>query len=319
MANSSSRNKYSVPLAIIGAVSLGYWSSQFFSSAKKKENKDETKIEERDTTIVVETDHAPIVSPFIPQNIQFAGQTIPLDKLGVREKLDRELVINCYWHSNTIFYMKRAGRWFPMIEKILKEHDLPNDFKYLAVIESGLDNVVSPSGAAGFWQFMKSTAKEYGLEVNRKVDERYHPEKATHAACKFLKEMYRHYDDWMLAAASFNMGRGALDNRLEEQKVDNYFDLLLNAETARYMYRIIAVKLIFENPAKYGFQLQNNDLYQPYATRVVNVEEDVENWVDFALEQESNYRNLKIMNPWLRSTSLHVNKGKTYDILLPEN
>lgn len=307
---------------IIGAMTVGYFAADFFISSTEKKTEDspeKNQSEEVETKEELPLTHAPIVSPHIPEKVTFAGSDIPLDKIGVREQLDRELVINCYWHSNTIFYMKRAGRWFPLIEKILKEQNIPEDFKYLALIESGLDNVVSPAGAAGFWQFMRGTGIDYGLEINSHVDERYHPEKATYAAGKYLHHAHQKYDDWILAAASYNMGKAGLSNRLEEQKVSSYFDLLLNSETARYVYRMIAIKLIFENPEQYGFMLENEDLYQPYNTRIVSVEEDIEDWVTFALEEQSNYKTLKLLNPWLRSKKLPVREGRTYQILLPKN
>ena len=312
--------KWWLPLTIIGALTVGYYASTFFSSSIKEKKQQEENIKEQveQKTPSDSNQHAPIVSPFIPEKMTFAETEIPLNITDVKEKLDRELVINCYWHSNTIFYLKRAARWFPLIEPILKEQNIPDDFKYLAVIESGLDNVVSPSGAAGYWQFMRGTALDYGLEVTSMVDERYHPEKATYAACKYLHHAHLKYEDWMLAAASYNMGKAALSNRLEEQKVDSYFDLLLNSETSRYVYRIIAVKLIFENPEKYGFQLKDDDLYQPYDTKTVTIDEDIDDLIDFALENKTNYKNLKILNPWLRSKKLNVRKGKKYQILIPK-
>lgn len=312
--------KWWLPLTIIGALTVGYFASTFFSSSTKEQTKEkETKEKNMEDTASSEnTQHAPIVSPFIPEKMTFANTEIPLGITDVKEKLDRELVINCYWHSNTIFYLKRAARWFPLIEPILKEQNIPDDFKYLAVIESGLDNVVSPSGAAGYWQFMRGTALDYGLEVTGLVDERYHPEKATYAACKYLHHAHLKYDDWMLAAASYNMGKAALSRRLEEQKVDSYFKLLLNSETSRYVYRIIAVKLIFEDPEKYGFQLEKDDLYQPYKSKTVTVNEDVDDLVEFAIKNGTNYKTLKILNPWLKGKKLNVRKGRTYDILIPK-
>lgn len=253
----------------------------------------------------------------MPENANFAGEVVPVENILVKESLDKELMSNTYWHSNTFFYIKRANRWFPLIEKILKEHGVPEDFKYLAVIESGLLNVTSPSGAKGYWQFMPQTAPGYNLEISKDVDERYHVEKATIAACKYLKEAHKKFDNWTLAAASYNMGKTGLMNRLQAQKVNNYYDLLLNAETARYVYRIVAVKYILLQPENYGFHVRNEDLYPPFQTYEVTVDSSVKNWVDFAIAQGTNYKTLKELNPWLISNSLDNPKTKTYMILLP--
>jgi len=253
----------------------------------------------------------------IPEDLALAGEAVPITQLDVREKLDRELIVNTYWHSNAMLIMKRAHRWFPVIEPILEEEGLPEDFKYLAVIESGLTNAVSPAGATGFWQFLKSTGRKYDMEVTEQVDERYHLEKATRGACAYLKSMHAKYGSWSLAAASYNMGPGALDKRLAEQKVDTYWDLLLNAETGRYVYRILAVKQLFANPADYGFVLDESDLYPTYQTVDVEVTSSIPNLADWALEQGINYKILKTLNPWLRAKSLTVSSGKSYVIQLP--
>lgn len=253
----------------------------------------------------------------IPEDLSLAGEAVPITQLDVREKLDRELIVNTYWHSNAMLIMKRAHRWFPVIEPILEEEGLPEDFKYLAVIESGLTNAVSPAGATGFWQFLKSTGRKYDMEVTEQVDERYHLEKATRGACAYLKSMHAKYSSWALAAASYNMGPGALDKRLAEQKVDTYWDLLLNAETGRYVYRILAVKQLFANPADYGFVLDESDLYPTYQTVDVEVTSSISNLADWALEQGINYKILKTLNPWLRAKSLTVSSGKSYVIQLP--
>ena len=253
----------------------------------------------------------------IPEELSLAGEAVPITQLDVREKLDRELIVNTYWHSNAMLIMKRAHRWFPVIEPILEEEGLPEDFKYLAVIESGLTNAVSPAGATGFWQFLKSTGRKYNMEVTEQVDERYHLEKATRGACAYLKSMHVKYGSWALAAASYNMGPGALDKRLAEQKVETYWDLLLNAETGRYVYRILAVKQLFANPADYGFILDESDLYPTYQTASEKVTSSIPNLADWALEQGINYKILKTLNPWLRAKSLTVSSGKSYAIQLP--
>ena len=190
-----------------------------------------------------------------PDNLNFAGEDIPLYSSEIWERFDNELLRNVYFQSNTLLYLKKANKFFPIIEPILKKHGIPDDFKYLAVIESGLENVVSPSGAAGFWQIMKKTAREYGLEVNDEIDERYNLEKSTIAACNYLNDAYKQFGNWTIAAASYNMGRGGINKRLKEQRVDNYYDLYLNSETARYIFRIIAIKEILQNPKKYGLSL----------------------------------------------------------------
>jgi len=245
----------------------------------------------------------------IPQKLDFAGEAVPLERLDIRESLDRELLINTYWQSQTSLFFKRANRIFPVIEPILKKNDIPDDFKYLALIESGFANVVSPSGATGFWQFIQSTAEKNGLIVNDEVDERYHLEKSTEAACKYLKNSYSIFKSWTLAAAAYNMGDIGLGNTIKTQKVNNYYDLLFNAETARYVFRILAVKTIFENPKKYGFNFEDSDLYPIVKTESVVVDSTVTDLAQFALDKGINYKILKEYNPWLRKPSL-INKGK---------
>jgi hypothetical protein len=258
-----------------------------------------------------------IFSLSTPDQLTFADEEIPLHILDVREKLDKELLINTYWQSQTLLFHKRAHRWFPVIEPILKSNGVPDDFKYLALIESGMENVVSPAGAAGFWQFLRDTGREYGLEINNEVDERYHVEKATEAACAYLKEAYEKYGSWSMAAASYNVGMRGLDRQIERQKTHNYYDLLLNPETARYTYRILAVKEILTKPAQYGFHYRPQDLYPVYETKTVSVNGPVADFADFAHEHGVNYKILKLLNPWLRENYLTNPRGKTYEIKLP--
>ena len=253
-----------------------------------------------------------------PSELSFCGQKVPMSKFGVREKLDRELLVNTYWHSNTFLSFKRANRYFPTIEKILMEEGVPDDFKYLALVESGLTNAVSPAGARGFWQFMTPTAKSYGLQVNSEVDERYHLEKATRAACAYLKNSFENYGDWALVAASYNMGVGGVNKQLKKQEVDTYWDLMLNEETGRYVYRILAVKEIMNNSEGYGFVVRPKDLYAPYETKEVEVSGPIGNWVSFATEQGTTYNVLKTLNPWIRNDQLKNSSGKTYKVALPE-
>lgn len=258
-----------------------------------------------------------VFSLTLPNELLFCGKKVPLERLDVRERLDRELLVNTYWQSNTLLAHKRASRWFPLIERILKEEGVPDDMKYIAVIESGLMNVISPAGATGYWQFMKETALGHGLEVNAEVDERYHVEKSTYAACKYLKNAYGKYNDWALAAASYNLGQGGVDKQLGRQKRDSYFDLLLNDETARYVYRILAMKEILRDPERYGFHLRKKDLYAPYRTRVAEVNGAVTDLADYAIAQGTDYKTLKLLNPWLRENRLTNREGRTYAVLLP--
>ncbi|MEI6764143.1 MAG: lytic transglycosylase domain-containing protein [Bacteroidota bacterium] len=254
----------------------------------------------------------------IPRSLDFSGEKVPVDKFYVRESLDRELLVNTYWHSNTLLMFKRAFRWFPVIEPILKTNGIPDDAKYIALIESGFENTASPAGASGFWQLMKSTAESYGLEVNAEVDERYSVEKSTAAACKYLKTAYGKYKNWTLAAASYNMGMKAVDDAMAAQQATTYYDLYLNKETIRYVYRILAVKAIFQNPVKYGFYLRKCDFYPQIPANIVTVDSTVENWAAFAIKNNSNYRVLKEMNPWILKNSLINKNRKKYDVKFPK-
>ena len=249
----------------------------------------------------------------------FAGERFPIEEFDVRERLDRELMVNSYWHSSTLLNLKNAHRYFPVIEPILARHGVPDDFKYLAVAESSLRNAVSPAGARGMWQFMKATGQEYGMEINGEVDERYHLEISTEAACKYLKSKYERYGSWLLAAVSYNAGASRISNETEVQRADDVFDLNLGEETARYPFRLMAIKEILSNPETYGFYLQPEDMYAPltdYST--ITVTESVDNWGDFAKKYGTTYRLLKVYNPWLRDSRLTVSKGNSYEIRVPE-
>lgn len=254
----------------------------------------------------------------IPSWLTFAGEPVPIDLFDVMESMDRELLSNTYFHSQTIRLIKMAHRYFPQIEPVLKKNLVPDDFKYLAVAESGLAQVVSPAKAVGFWQLLKGTAQDYGLEVNGEVDERYHVAKSTEAACEYLIDSFRKYGNWTMTAASYNAGRRGMDKQIERQKKDNYYDLLLNEETARYLYRVMAFKLIFENPEAYGFTLTEEDLYQEIPSYVIEVDSAVSDFADFAAEFDTNYKILKYMNPWLRDNKLSNPSRKSYEIILPE-
>ena len=256
--------------------------------------------------------------PYIPDEIIFCGERVPLENFDVYEALDYELVVNMYRHSATITYLKKAKRYFPEIEKVLKENNIPDDLKYLCVAESGLSNVVSPAGATGFWQFMKSAANEYGLRIDSNIDERYNHHKSVVAACKYFKDAYKKFKSWTLVAASYNMGMGGLSKSIESQKVDSYWDLLLNAETARYVYRIIALKLVMENPSTYGFDLDEKDLYDEIETYTIKVDSTINDLTQFALDNGSNLKMLKHFNPWLRTNTLPNQSKKEYEIELPK-
>ncbi|MGB1635322.1 MAG: lytic transglycosylase domain-containing protein [Flavobacteriales bacterium] len=261
--------------------------------------------------------HAPVISPTLPATLTLFEEPVPLESFGVREALDLELVVNTYRHSSTILYLKRASRWFPVIEPILEEEGVPSDFKYLAVIESGLSQVVSPAGASGFWQYMKKTAPEYGLEVSATVDERYDVEKATRAACAYLKDAHARFGSWVLAAASYNMGQSGVAKALDSQHVSTYWDLHLNAETARYVYRLLALREVMEQPEAYGFQLGRGDVYEPLQGQAIEVTSSVEDLASFALDHGTTLRELKAFNPWLRNDRLEVEAGKSYLIQIP--
>jgi membrane-bound lytic murein transglycosylase D len=259
----------------------------------------------------------PAVSLEVPKTMSFAGEEVPLQIPDVYERFDRELHINSYMHNSTIFIMKRAARWLPQIEPILKANDIPEDFKYMAAIESALLNDVSPRGAVGFWQIMEPAGKELGLEIRNEVDERYDPLKATEAACKFLKKAYGKFGSWTLAAASYDRGMGGMERALENQKVKTYYDLFLNDETSRYIFRLLAIKEIMQHPTKYGFNISDKHTYKPEPLRYVEVDETVKDLVEFSIAQGTSYKLLKRFNPWLREEKLTVKKGKQYKIALP--
>ncbi|MFB9055725.1 lytic transglycosylase domain-containing protein [Mariniflexile ostreae] len=254
----------------------------------------------------------------VPQDLNFAGEPVPLKDPDVYERMDRELLVNTYWQSNGLLMFKRAKKYFPTIEPILKKYGVPDDFKYLAVIESGLVNVVSPAGARGVWQIMPATAKENGLEVNDNVDERYHLEKSTEVACKYLLKSKRELGSWTLAAAAYNAGNYGISRRLKEQRVTDYYDLLLGEETGRYMFRIVALKEILSNPDTYGFNFREKDLYSDVPTYTVSLDTAVTDFSKFAQNFGINYKILKIHNPWLREPHLINKSRKKYDISIPK-
>ncbi len=262
---------------------------------------------------------APVNSDiFMPATIDFAGEAAPIHRLDVEEALKKELIVNTYLHSHTTQILKNAPRVFAIIEPILKANNIPDDFKYLAVIESRLNPlIVSPAGAASTWQIIKATGKELGLEITNDIDERYHLEKSTQAAADYLKKAYAKFGSWTLAAASYNAGISFLNKQMKIQKEQNYYNLLLGEETERYVYRILALKQIMTNSEKYNFQI--NISYPAEPTETVTVDTTVKSWTDFALQQGITYKTLKRFNPWLRKTELHNPKHKTYHIVIPKN
>ena len=254
----------------------------------------------------------------IPDTLYFAGERVPLEKSYVSESYDRELLVNTYWQSQTLLLIKRANRYFPIIEPILKEQGVPEDFKYLPLIESGfMERIVSPAGASGVWQFMSATAGEYGLEVNKEVDERYHLEKSTIAACEFLKKSYARFGSWTMAAASYNAGVRGMNRQIDKQQATDYYELLLNEETARYVFRILALKEILSRPADFGFHLKPEDLYPVIPTFDVIVMGSVPDFAEFAADHGATYREFKDLNPWLRETYLSNPSKKKYLMKLP--
>ena len=254
------------------------------------------------------------IIPVWPQSISFAGEVAPLDKHYVLERLDRELLVNNFWHSNSILVLKRAAKYFPIIEPILQENGIPDDFKYLAVIESGLTQVTSPVGAEGFWQFMPQTARDFGLEVSGDIDERLNLIKATESAAAYLTVAYAEFGNWTLAAAAYNAGVQRIKTSLGKQQTNSYYDLFLNEETSRYMYRMLATKLIFESPESYGFVIPKAQTYPFPKNKLVKVSISPIDWVAFAQSQNMSYADLREMNPWIKGYQLSNRNNKVYEV-----
>ena len=258
-----------------------------------------------------------VYAPSIPDTLTFAGERVPLNIYYVREGLDRELVSNMYFQSNTLFMIKRATRFFPTIERILKEEGVPEDLKYLCVIESGLQCVTSPAGAGGYWQFMKATGQKYGLEITDEVDMRNHLELSTRAACRYLKSLYGRFGSWSKAAAAYNCGENGLERRLANQHQESYYDLYLNRETSRYVYRILALKLIMQHPQDYGYIVRRCDTYPEVSTTGVTLGGQNVNLVQFAIDNGTSYKMLRELNPWLTTDNLKNKAGKSYTVQVP--
>ena len=255
--------------------------------------------------------------PEIPKEITFCEELVPINQFDILERFEKEMIVNTYWHSKTLLTYKRSKKYFPIIEEILKKNNMPDDLKYLVVAESGLENVTSPAGAKGFWQFMKKTAQQYNLEINEEIDERYNLEKSSQAACEYLQELYDMFNDWTLAAAAYNMGQNALKRNIKKQKVNNYYDLKLNDETSRYIFRIVAYKTIYESPEKYGFHIRNHNFQENIETYSINVSESIEDLAKYALDLGVNYKIIKNFNPWILKNNLTINNGKLYKLTIP--
>lgn len=267
----------------------------------------------------VQPEFAEVYCPEVPASVKLCGKTIDLDRADMYERYDRELSSIVYTHGNTMLIIKRANRYFPEIAPILRANGVPEDLLYLACVESSLNpRAYSPAKAAGFWQFIPSAAKEYGLEVNDEVDERYNLEKATAAACRYLKKAYGRYGDWPSAMAAYNGGQARISRELDAQDADTSLDLYLAEETTRYPYRVMAMKTVLENPAKYGFRLRDNQLYQPHKYKTVEVSGLVEDWPTWAKEHGINYSMLREENPWIRAKKLTNKTGKTYKVRIPD-
>lgn len=294
-------------LAIVGVVAICGVSIHAVQDAPTDENQEKKFINDYN-----------IYALPMPESLDFAGENVPLEDPDVYERMDRELLVNTYWQSNTLLLLKRANKYFPVIEPILKEEGVPDDFKYLAVIESGLTNAVSPAGARGFWQLMEGTGKEYGLEINDNVDERYNIEKSTRVAADYFKKSKERLGSWTLAAAAYNAGNYGVDRQRERQEVKDYYDLLLGEETSRYVFRILALKEIMSNPKQYGFNFREKDLYSDVPSYKVKVDTAVQDFAKFAREFDINYKILKIHNPWLRETHLNNSSRKEYLIEIPK-
>lgn len=299
--------KLSIIAIVLASLAIA---GEAFIFATRKENSEELHAR------AIRADYR-VYAPSIPDTLYFCGERVPLNLYYVRESLDRELVSNMYYQSNTLFSIKRATRVFPTIERILREENVPEDMKYLCVIESGLQNVTSPAGASGYWQFMKSTGQKYGLEIGDDIDMRNDLEASTRAACRYLKDLKRRFGGWAEAAAAYNCGENGLGRRLDSQRQKSYYELLLNQETQRYVYRILALKLILQHPQDYGFHVRRCDTYPELATTEVALSGKDVDLVQFATDNGTTYKILRSLNPWLTSSTLANKGGKSYKVKIP--
>jgi len=294
-------------LAIVLMLVAGY-----FFSAKSPESEDPQQ------ESVIQTGSKGIILKDIPADLSFAGEVVPIEDIDVRERYDREIIVNTHFHSNTIILLKKANRWMPSIVEVLRSNNLPDDFAFLPFVEGGLKNDISPKGAVGFWQLMSGTARELGLEVNNEVDERYDPIKSTEAASKYLLKSKEKFGTWTNTAASYNVGVRGFSRSVERQHINNYYDLLLNEETSRYIFRILAIKEIYNHPEDYGFYLSEEQLYPEESVDIVEVTETIPDLASYALERGINYKILKRHNPWLRNNTLTIKStGKSYFLKIP--
>jgi hypothetical protein len=299
--------KLSIIAIILASVAIA---GEAFIFATRKANSEELH------TRAIRADYR-VYAPSLPDTLSFAGEPVPLDLYYVREGLDRELVSNMYFQSSTLFSIKRSTRYFPTIERILREEHVPVDFKYLCVIESGLQNVTSSAGAGGFWQFMKATGQKYDLEINDEIDMRCHLEASTRAACRYLKDLKARFGGWTEAAAAYNCGENGLERRLNNQRQTSYYHLLLNRETQRYVYRILALKLIMQHPQDYGFHVRNCDTYPEVPCKEVSLSGQNINMVDFAEANGTSYKMLRTLNPWITTDQLRNKANRTYTVRIP--
>lgn len=315
MKNFFSQN-WLVLFVLGGFILMGSYSND----SKDKSNKSHATEEKENEKPVKGNLPQVITSVDLNKTYTFAGEEIPRSNFDAMERLERELSVNSYWHSSTLLNIKNSRRYFPVMERILAEEGVPDDFKYLSVAESNLRNVTSPSGAKGLWQFMKGTGASYGLEINKEIDERYHVEKATRAACKYLKGYKERFGTWTLSAAAYNMGGTNTSKFLKQQRAKTYYDLNVNQETSRYVFRIVAFKEIIQNPNNFGFYIEPQEYYQPMDNyKIVEVNGAVPSWGDFANENGTSYRMLKLYNPWLVSSSLTNSTKKKYEVKIPLN
>lgn len=260
--------------------------------------------------------------PYIPNSVDFAGEKLPLEDIDIKERLERELTVNQNLHSSTMLIYKTMGRYREYIESVLKAEEVPEDFFFLAVAESALNpQATSAANAAGIWQFIPSTGEMYGMEINTYIDERRHLEKSTRAACKYLKEAKKDFGSWTMAAAAYNRGSRGLKDAANAQKENDYYKLYLNQETYRYVFRIVALKLILNQPDKYNFSLTAKDQYKPYKLKIVEVKEPIPSLPEFAKANKTTYKELILHNPWVRTGKYNFEgtNGKTYEFLIPEN
>ena len=301
--------KLSIIAIILASVAIA---GEIFIFATRKDKNEEEALHAR----AIRADYR-VYAPSVPDSLTFCGERVPMNIFYVREGLDRELVSNMYFQSNTLFCIKRAARYFPTIERILKEERVPQDMKYLCVIESGLQCVTSPAGAQGWWQFMKATGQKYGLEISDEVDMRNHLELSTRAACRYLKDLYARFGSWSKAAAAYNCGENGLERRLANQRQESYYDLYLNRETSRYVYRILALKLIMQHPQDYGYVVRRCDTYPELPTTEVKLGGQNVDLVKFAIDNGTTYKMLRTLNPWLTTDNLKNKSGKTYTVLIP--